>query len=529
MLDWSGNDNTGTVTGGVTFGVAGNLADLNTAATFNGSTGKSSATGVSVAGVSFTVEAWLRRNSTGTDDYAVGQGTTATNNGLHFGFRASNVFTCDFYANGLNTPAYTDTSWHHWACTYDAATNARKIYRDGVQVASDTASADYAGTGAVTLGTAPVAGWFDGTIDEATIYPSALSATRVLAHYNAAPTPMPGFKRYEVHRSATAGFTPSASTLIATIKDVAWQTYRDTSAKPGSTFYYEVLTVTDEGWRERVLFERGEDGAAAAGNAKVTVQPGYISSAAKGTHISSATPTSNYGNSQFLTIGSTGSNHTRTLLEFDLRAIPTGVTVASAEIQLYALQNGTASTVNSHRMTTWFTEGGATWNKSGNGNNDWTTPGGDFDAAVTGTNGGGTGLHWEAINVTGMVQDWVNASKAALGTIVKYGSESGSQATLSFAADGFARSVALRPRLVVTFQDGSAAAAPTVAVSAPQAGELVKGTVTLKAGALDDGLVKQVEFFDGAAAIGSPDTTAPFEVSWVTSGRGVPRADGEGD
>ncbi|MFN0027846.1 MAG: LamG-like jellyroll fold domain-containing protein [Acidimicrobiales bacterium] len=520
VLDWSGNDNTGTVTGTVSFGVPGNLADLDTAATFNGSTGKSSATGVNVANVSFTVEAWLRRGSIGTDDYAVGQGSQATNQGLHFGFRASNVFTCAFYANDLNTPAYTDTNWHHWACTYDAATNARKIYRDGALVASDTASADYAGTGAMTLGTAPVAGWFHGDIDEVAIYPAALPEADLDDHIAKAAVPMPGFKRYEVHRSATAGSSPSASTLIATIKDVAWQTYRDTTAKAGGTFYYEVVTVTDEGGESSFSSNEVKMVLPAAGQAKVTIQPGYISTAAKGTHISSATPTSNYGNSQFLTIGSTGTNHTRTLLEFDLRAVPTGVTVSNAEIQLYALQTVAASAVNSHRVTTWFTEGGATWNKSGNGTNNWTTPGGDFDAAATGTNVGGTGLHWETVNVTGMVQDWVNATKPALGTLMKYGSENGSQATLNFAADGFARSVALRPRLVVTFQDGSQAVSPSVAVSQPAAGDLVKGSVTVKAGALDDGSVSKVEFFDGAAQIGSADTTPPFEVSWVTSGRG---------
>lgn len=216
-VDWTGNGRNGAVSGGVTFGVAGNLADLDTAAQFNGSTGQTSAAGVSFANQSFTVEAWLRRNSIGTDDYAVGQGVSATRQGLHVGFRSSNVFTCAFYGDDLNTTSYTDTGWHHWACTYDAATNARKIYRDGTLVASDTAVGDYAGTGALTLGVAPTGGRFDGTIDEAVIYPAALTSTRVLAHSNASTVALPGFKRYEIHRSATAGFTPSAATLIATV------------------------------------------------------------------------------------------------------------------------------------------------------------------------------------------------------------------------------------------------------------------------------------------------------------------------
>ena len=522
VLDWSGNDNTASYSAsGVTLGVAGNLADLDTAMTLDGTAGKASLNGINLANVSFSLEAWARRSSIGTNDWIIGQGTSANYQGLHFGFYSTNVFRCSFWGETTDTPVYTDTGWHHWACTYDAASNSRKIYRDGVQVASSTTPSDFLGSGLLEIGNKHGTGeFFHGTIDEVAIYPTTLSASRVLAHYNAAPIPMPGFKRYEVHRSATSGFTPSASSLVATVKDVAWQTYRDTTAKAGGTFYYEVVTVTDEGGESSFSSNEAKMILPAAGLAKVTVQPGYISTAAKGTHVSSANPTTNYGNSQFLTIGSTGSNHTRTLLEFDLRAIPTGVTVASAEVQLYALQTVAASAVNVHRMGTWWSEGGATWNKSGNGNNNWVAAGGDFDAGSSGTNVGGSNVHWELVSVTSLVQDWVNGSKSVLGSILKYGSESGSQSTLSFAADGFARSVALRPRLVVTFQDGSVAAAPTVSMSSPQPGELVKGTVTLKAGALDDGLVKQVEFFDGAAAIGSPDTTAPFEVSWVTSGRG---------
>ena len=522
-LDWTGNGNTAAVAGGVTFGVAGNLADLDTAAQFNGSTGTASATGIGFANQSFTVEAWARRNSSGTDDHILGQGTGALRQGLHFGFRASNVFTCGFWQDNLNTVAtYTDTNWHHWACTYDASTNARAIYRDGTLVASDTAGGDYAGSGAITLGIAPPAGsYFDGTIDEAVVYPAALSGTRVLAHYNAASVAMPGFKRYEIHRSASAGFTPSAATLVATLKDVALQTYRDTTAKAASTFYYEVVTVTDEGGES--VFSSNELKAVlpAAGQATMVQQPGYLDSVAKATHISSGSPTTNYGNSQTLVVGSSGSNTTRTLLQFDLRSVPTGVTVSSAEIQLYALQSTIGSALKTHRMTAEWQEGGATWNQRDNNIAlNWGTAGGDFDATVLGSGAGGLLPHWESIPVTAAVQAWVDASQPQLGLMVKYGSESGSQPTQNFAADGFVRSVALRPKLVITYQDGSAPAAPTVAVAQPQPGELVKGTVTLSAGALDDGRVTQVEFFDGATPIGSPDTTPPYEVSWVTSGRG---------
>ena len=343
--------------------------------------------------------------------------------------------------------------------------------------------------------------------------------------------PITGFKRFEIHRSTSAGFTPAAATLVGTLTDDAWQSYRDTTAKPSTTFYYRVVTVKDTGGGE-TAYSSNEVKAAlpAAGEATMVLQPGYLDTVAKATHISSGTPTTNYGNSQTLVVGSAGSDHTRTLLQFDLRSVPTGVTVTNAEVQLYALQSTTGSALKTHRMTSEWQEGGATWNQRDNNIAlNWGTPGGDFDGTVLGSGSGGSYVHWESIPVTALVQQWVDASQAQLGLMVKYGSENGSQLTQNYAADGFVRSIALRPKLVVSYLDGSAAAAPKVGISQPQPGELVKGTVTVKAGALDDGSVKQVEFFDGATPIGSPDTTAPYEVSWDDIGTRRLEPDREGD
>jgi RHS repeat-associated protein len=154
MNDASGNGRNGSYVNSPTLGVAGALpGDSDTALTVAPANYIAQASGISLANQSFSISFWMKRGSTGTDDYAVAQGTNATNNGLHMGFRSTNVFTIGFFNNDLNTSAtYTDTGWHHWAATYDAGSNARKIYRDGVEVASGTASADYGGTGDLLLG-----------------------------------------------------------------------------------------------------------------------------------------------------------------------------------------------------------------------------------------------------------------------------------------------------------------------------------------------------------------------------------------
>jgi len=137
--------------------------------------------GISLANTSFTVAFWARRFSASTWDLAVGQGAGSINQGLYIGFRDSNIFTCAFWNNDLNMPqVYTDPDWHYWACTYDADTNLRKIYQDGVQVAQGLALADYQGSGDLHIGWAFNATFsFDGLIDDVGIWNAARTQEQI--------------------------------------------------------------------------------------------------------------------------------------------------------------------------------------------------------------------------------------------------------------------------------------------------------------------------------------------------------------
>ena len=127
--------------------------DPGCALSFDGTNDYVQAGSVPLANSSFTIEVWAQRDSSSRNDFILGQGASSLNIGLHFGFRSNNKFTFAFYANDLDTPAtYTDAAWHHWAGTYDAATKQRRIYRDGTLVTNDTATANYAGTGAIYIG-----------------------------------------------------------------------------------------------------------------------------------------------------------------------------------------------------------------------------------------------------------------------------------------------------------------------------------------------------------------------------------------
>jgi RHS repeat-associated protein len=514
--DWSGNDLTATYAGGYTLQQTGALADLDTSVLLDGTSGQATVAGINLANNSFSLEGWAKRASIGTNDWIIGQGPNTANQGLAFGFTGANTFRCGFFNNDLTTSAtYTDTSWHHWVCTYNASTNARTIYRDGVQVASDTASADYAGTGTLMIGNKTGTGeFFAGSLDDVAVYPNILTPTQVTDHFAASAVTMPGFLRYEIHRSSTQGFTPSASTLIETIKDVAIQQFRDTSAKPGTTFYYKVLTVTDEGGESSFASNEVKADLPADGLTTVTIQPGFVSWNARGTHISSGSPNQTNGTSQTMTVGSSGSNNTRALLRFDMRTVPSGVTINSATLQMYA--TGTTGAINAHRSSAEWIEDSSWILRVWPGIN-WATQGGDYDSTASAASSGGSGLHWDSWNLTSLMQDWVSGNKSYFGVELKYGSENGSQPTINWAADGFARSIALRPKMIVTYQDGSDAVEPVTSISSHAPNENVSGTETVKASANDDGSVKQVEFFlDGATSLGTDTDGAPWQVSWNT-------------
>ena len=163
-------------------GSLGNLGQR--VAAFDGKSAEVSCPGPDLASKSFSVELWARRQRTSDrQEVIVHQGTDATDRGLHIGFRASGAFMFAFYGDDLDTTAaYTDTDWHHWACTYDAATRARRIYRDGALVAQDTANDHFQGSGVVLLGRkSDGCEAFHGHLAEVRVWNCALTQSQIQA------------------------------------------------------------------------------------------------------------------------------------------------------------------------------------------------------------------------------------------------------------------------------------------------------------------------------------------------------------
>lgn len=106
-----------------------------------------------LANKSFTIEMWAKRSDV-AEGYLFHVGVAEAGRCLHMGFRASGAFVLGFGGNDLETKStYKDQGWHHWACTGDRVTGMRRIYRDGVEVASGSTGTWYSSDkGAITLG-----------------------------------------------------------------------------------------------------------------------------------------------------------------------------------------------------------------------------------------------------------------------------------------------------------------------------------------------------------------------------------------
>ena len=143
--------------------------------------------GTSTAPESFTVAAWAKRpaSTSGRDTLMSlpGYGNAL----LYMAFTSDNKFVCGFDddtgTNDLYTAGAVEASaWHHWACTYNATTNLRQIWRDGVVIAADTATADFHGDWEFSVGVFNGQDWIDpysGWIDDVRVYTRELSATEM--------------------------------------------------------------------------------------------------------------------------------------------------------------------------------------------------------------------------------------------------------------------------------------------------------------------------------------------------------------
>lgn len=164
----------------------------------------------------FSVEAWFKTSSS-SGGKIIGFGNApsglSTNYDRHVYLRNDGTLAFGVYTGVENIAAtsksYNDGKWHHVAATLSQ--EGMKLYVDGALGASNpqTQAEPYAGywrVGGDRVWGGASSAWFDGLIDEAAVYPRALSAAEVDEHYSLIGAP---------NQQPRAAFTSSAEGLSA--------------------------------------------------------------------------------------------------------------------------------------------------------------------------------------------------------------------------------------------------------------------------------------------------------------------------
>ncbi len=132
---------------------------------------------IPLAGKSFTIEAWVRRDAGTVVAPIMHNMDVQGDSALAFSIAPDNRFIAGWGTtdSDLLVGGQDDYGWHCWSLVFDAPTLRRTLYCDGVQVAQDTARTAYHGGGktALCVGT----GWFD----EIRVWGQARSAEEVKA------------------------------------------------------------------------------------------------------------------------------------------------------------------------------------------------------------------------------------------------------------------------------------------------------------------------------------------------------------
>ncbi len=204
----------------------------------------------------------------------------------------------------------------------------------------------------------------------------------------------------------------------------------------------------------------------------LTLQP------SKDTYLQEGAPTANYGSLTSLLAASktSGAMNRRSILEFDISGIPSGVSISGATLSLYSYSDsydgGGGLEAYKLARTDWI-EGQAAWNIYKT-SSSWTAVGGDY---VTSNPSGANltaGTGWKNFNILAIAQDaYDNSNPVEVLIRVKRESYDGYDRRNYFYSKEYSVDASLRPKLVITYGVDTA---PPVRSNGSPSGALVSGT-----------------------------------------------------
>lgn len=177
------------------------------------------------------------------------------------------------------------------------------------------------------------------------------------------------------------------------------------------------------------------------------------------TYIIESNPTQNFGSSGTISADRQSGFIAHPLLKFDISSIPSNAIINSAQLRMQATtEAGAVYTMEAHRITSDWTENGATWNLM-DGTNAWTSAGGDFNAAFTYStaNAADGGDLITNFTITQLVSEWVSGTYPNYGVIIDE-QTTGASAVKTYLSRENLSSYA--PRLIVNYTIPSSVGTP---------------------------------------------------------------------
>jgi hypothetical protein len=247
--DLSGNGNHGTLSGAT---LPTYSSDNGGCFVFNGSNSNvnsnKNATAIGIYDNSYTADAWVYPTDLGGDRGMFGDEVAAVRQGLHLIFRGGTIHQ-GHYSSDANIGSVTANNWWHIVFTFDKATGATKMYKNGVDQGNSGTIQSYIGTSSIHLGQGfGNTGFFQGKGAVYKMYNRVLSSAEVTTNYNALKNRFGGTAVSSTPITITVNAAPATpvitvsgdacvnkSTLStpAGLTAYAWQ--KDNVAIPGAT------------------------------------------------------------------------------------------------------------------------------------------------------------------------------------------------------------------------------------------------------------------------------------------------------
>jgi len=211
-------------------------------------------------GTGGSITFWVKKNSHAENDIIFAtHNASGSGAGIEVKFNSSGNIKSTTTNNSsgwvdtTSTTALANDTWYHVAVTLDTDTKYR-IYINGTLETTGSAFTPRTGDSsqAYTIGDNPSSGgWFDGDLDDMSIWSRALSATEISALVN---TTLPSTATDSFNFSSSTGWSTSGQSDSEVDTSAGNLKYKGTGDSNDHRVSYDLTTVSDKQWKVRFIW-----------------------------------------------------------------------------------------------------------------------------------------------------------------------------------------------------------------------------------------------------------------------------------